>query len=150
MGAAPGPWLGRFKAAVYGGLAPDTVFQVPRADGSGETRLTLDALQQQIARISPGQKIAYITDAAYTPENQRRIVSLAQDADHLFIEAAFLEEDRAAAEEKAHLTARQAGEIARLSRARQMTIFHFSPRYRGREDQLYREAEDAFAGGQAS
>ncbi|MCF8049852.1 MAG: ribonuclease Z [Desulfobacterales bacterium] len=150
MGAAPGPWLGQFKAAVYGGRAPDTVFQVPRAGGSGETRFTLEALQKQIARITPGQKIAYITDTAYTPENQQRIVSLAEDADHLFIEAAFLEEDRAAAEEKAHLTARQAGRIARLSRARRMTIFHFSPRYRGREDQLYREAEEAFSGRQLS
>ncbi len=150
MGAAPGPWLGQFKAAVYGGLAPDTVFQVPRTGGSGKARFTLDALQKQITRISPGQKITYITDAQYTPANRQRIVSLAEDADHLFIEAAFLEEDSAAAEEKSHLTARQAGEIARLSRARRMTIFHFSPRYRGREEQLYREAEEEFAGGPAA
>ncbi len=150
IGAKPGPWLGQFKAAVYGGLSPDTVFQVPWAAGGGKTRFTLDALQNKIARITPGQKIAYIADAAYTPENQKRIVSLAKDADHLFIEAAFLEEDCAAAEEKAHLTTRQAGQIARRCRARRMTIFHFSPRYRGREDQLYREAEEEFAGGPAS
>jgi ribonuclease Z len=150
MGAKPGPWLGQFKSALYGSLPPDTVFQVPCARGGGKTRFTLDALQKQIARITPGQKIAYITDAQYTPANQERIISLAKDADHLFIEAAFLEEDRATAEEKAHLTARQAGRIARLSQARRMTIFHFSPRYRGREKQLYQEAEGAFAGRQVS
>ncbi len=146
LGAAPGPWLSRFKSALYGRQPPGTVFPVPLKTG-GDLRLPLAELAADIARISRGRKIAYVTDIAYSEKNLAKIVPLAEEADHLFIEAAFLDEDRQAARQKSHLTARQAGRIARLSKARRMTIFHFSPRYRGREAQIYREAEAAYRQG---
>ena len=40
--------------------------------------------------------------------------------------------------------ARQAGELAAKSGAKQFTIFHFSPRYLGQEDLLYQEATEAY------
>lgn len=69
-------------------------------------------LAEQITRRSPGQRLAYVADAADTLENQAAILSLAESADHLFIEAAFLEADREQALAKRHLTARRAGWLA--------------------------------------
>ena len=79
-----------------------------------------------------------------SPENKEKIISLAKDSDHLFIEAAFLEVHKNIAAEKYHLTARQAGTLAAKSGAKQFTIFHFSPRYVGQESLLYQEATEAY------
>jgi ribonuclease Z len=141
----PGPWLTRFKNALYGGTDPSSDFDLEPAAGKSGGRFILGELQQKIARISPGQKIAYITDVGDTPANREAIVAFARGADVLFIEAAFLHSEQQRAAAKHHLTARQAGEIAALAGARQFTVFHFSPRYEGREAELVREAREAYA-----
>ena len=64
----------------------------------------------------------------------------------LYCEAAFLEEDAHRARERYHLTAAQAGELARRAGARELRIFHFSPKYKGREQDLLDEAAAAFGG----
>ena len=38
-------------------------------------------LKRDILRIVPGQKIAYVTDAVYSPENAEKIILLARNAD---------------------------------------------------------------------
>jgi len=87
-----------------------------------------------------------VTDAAFHPANVARIVELARDADQLFIETPFLEEDATLAAGKRHLTAAQAGRIGRQAGARRLIPFHFSARYGERPDLLAREAARAFAG----
>ena len=103
-------------------------------------------LIEQILIRSPGQRIAYVTDLRYTPDNIARVVRLAGDADLLVCEAPFLHEDEALARARCHLTARQCGEIAREAGARRLAPFHFSPRYHGREHELLAEAGEAFGG----
>jgi ribonuclease Z len=44
---------------------------------------------RDVLTVTPGQKIAYITDAADTAANRKAIIGLVQNADLLFIEAAF-------------------------------------------------------------
>ena len=139
-----GPWLTRFKKALYSRSDPDSAFEVASAGNLKKKTFRLGRLADQIAIITPGQKIAYVTDVVYNNANTEKIIEFSGNADHLFIEAAFLDRDREMAEEKCHLTARQAGELAALAKARQFTIFHFSPRYLGQEDLLYREAAEAF------
>jgi len=73
-------------------------------------------------------------------------VALARRAHILYCEAAFLEEDAARARDRYHLTAAQAGELARLAEVGELRIFHFSPKYRGREEELRAEAAEAFGG----
>ena len=80
----------------------------------------------------------------YNESNAQKIVELVKNSDHLFIEASFLEEDRDIAEKKCHLTARQAGLIAGMAKVKQMTPFHFSPRYQGQGHILEKEAMDAY------
>lgn len=56
-----------------------------------------------------------VTDAADTVEIRGKGIKLARGADHLFIEAAFVDEDSDRARATAHLTAREAREIARAA-----------------------------------
>ena len=140
-----GPWLSRFKQALYRRIDPDSDFEVEIEGQQQKKQFKLGELAAKIALITPGEKITYISDVVYSGANEEKIVEFAKDADQLFIEAAFLDKDRVTAREKFHLTARQAGELAARSGAKQFTIFHFSPRYLGQEDLLYQEANEAYA-----
>lgn len=148
LGLTIGPWIRSFKRSLFEQRDPQSVFFVPdnRAQNQGR-EFVLGELADEIARITPGQKVAYIADAVYSPENREKLISLAAGADHLFIEAAFLDEDHQIAREKHHLTAKQAGTIARLAGVRQLTLFHFSPRYTDRGHLLEEEARRAFSQG---
>jgi ribonuclease Z len=144
LGLHPGPWLTRFKNALYAGTDPGSDFDLQTGVGNAGGRFVLGELQEKIARITAGQKIVYITDVGDTPANRAAIVAFARHADALFIEAAFLHSERVRAAAKHHLTAHQAGEIAALAGARQFSVFHFSPRYEGRDSELEREARGAY------
>lgn len=104
--------------------------------GVRERGFTLGDLADRISKRSPGRKIAYITDMIGTPENLDKAAQLAWKADHLFVEAGFLECEREVAREKYHLTAREAGQLANRAGVKEFTLFHFSPRYRHREQEL--------------
>ena len=135
-----GPWLSEAKRAARSG-EDETVEFAPVA---GE-RISLGQLFEAGAlRRAPGQRIVYATDLAYDPSNVARLSRLARGADQLFIEGGFLEEDRELAASKKHLTAYQAGEIARLAGVRAAWQMHLSPRYLGREDELRKEFERSF------
>ena len=135
-----GAWLRELKHAIVTGMGDDYPVQVP--DG---TARPLGALRDAVT-ITEGQKIGYVTDVAGTAANRRAIVSLVRDADILFIEAAFSDADKALAVERAHLTTREAGEIARTAHARRVEPFHFSPRYSGEEARMLLEVARAFRG----
>ncbi len=148
MGLGVGPWLREAKAAIVRGDPDDKEFHaVWRGDsGPQEKSVRLGDLRARAVTVTPGQKIAYVVDAVYSPANAERIVALAAGADSLFIEAMFLDQDAERAAARFHLTARQAGELARRAGVKRLVPFHFSPRYQGAGDTLRREAETAFAG----
>jgi len=144
LGLPVGPWLALFKKALFEEQNPATEITIPLVEGSDIRQYPLGKLAARIALITPGQKIAYITDAADTPANREKIRRLALDADQLFIEAAFLAADQEMAIRKRHLTAHRAGTLAGEARARQFAVFHFSPRYTNREQELMDEAAAAY------
>jgi ribonuclease Z len=145
IGLETGPWLNDFKLALFKDRDPHSEFIVSHGPNrSQKKQFVLNDLAKQIALVTPGQKIAYIVDVAYTQTNVSKIVELAEGADHLFIEAAFLDKDCDIAQKKYHLTARQAGHIAGMARVKQFTLFHFSPRYTGQADLLEQEAQKAY------
>ena len=146
MGLGVGPWLRELKEAVIRG-EPDETIIIAKWTEIGITReacYPLHELRKQILRIVSGQKVTYVTDVGYTPYNVEKIISLARNADLFFVESAFLDEDVEIAKRKMHLTARQAGEIARRANARRFVQFHFSPRYEGRAVELRHEAMSGF------
>jgi ribonuclease Z len=105
-----------------------------------------DALAEALILRRTGQRLAYVTDVRFTPENVTRILSLAGGVDLFVCEAAFLDEDRSLAAERSHLTARQAGWLAREAGAKRLAPCHLSPRYKGREQEIVDEAGEAFGG----
>jgi ribonuclease Z len=151
LGWEPGPWLSRVKALLRAGRSADTPVRVPVREGPAARlrTLPLGRIAAEAVIATPGEALAYVTDIRRSPENDRGVLELAAGADHFFCEAAFLQRDADHAERKHHLTAAQAGELARLAVARRLTIFHFSPKYEGEEQALQAEAEAAFRGGAA-
>ncbi|MDR3578916.1 MAG: MBL fold metallo-hydrolase [Oryzomonas sp.] len=141
LGLPTGHWLADLKRAIMRGEDDDKPFRVSwlGETGTKERHFTMGELKTTILNIVPGQRIAYVTDAANTPENAAKIIDLARGADVLFIEAAFLDADHAQAAERYHLTARQAGLLARQAGVARVIPFHFSPRYQGMEEALLKE-----------
>ena len=147
MGLPVGAWLVDFKNRILRGEPDDTDIRAWWKDEGKnvvERAFRLGSLREKIAKITPGQKISYISDAVYSEENARKIVELAHRSDIMFIEACFLDEDRDRAAEKYHLTAKQAGMLARRAEAKRMVIFHFSPKYKGIGQLLVEEANRAY------
>lgn len=144
LGLAPGPWLSEFKQALYNQADRTAKFKVNVDRQEAANLFTLGALADKIARITPGQKVTYVTDVVDSIANSEKIVKLARGSDHLFIEAVFLDQDRELAKKKHHLTARQAGQLAALAQVKQFTVFHFSPRYTGEEWRLQEEATASY------
>lgn len=143
-GLAVGPWLRDLKRALLEGAPDDTLVLAPRAE-AGPMTLELGALRD-VAALVPGQRIAYVTDLRFTAANAAAVERLARGADILFIETPFLEEDADQAGRRNHLTARQAGLLARRAGVKRIEPFHFSPRYESRAAELRAEAERAFLG----
>jgi ribonuclease Z len=137
-GFGPGQWLQALKQAVIEGADDDLPVPLP----AGETA-PLGSLRDLVS-VTRGQKIAYVSDVADTPRNRHAIANLARDADTLFLEARFAAADKEQANERAHLTTRACGEIARAAAVRRLEPFHFSPRYEGEEARMLSEVEAAF------
>ena len=136
MGLPAGPWLSELKEAIRGNKF-DAVITVEGRE------LSFSDLRE-VVNISHGQKFSYVVDALGSEENIKKTIELVKGSDLLYIETYFLESDRDKAKERYHLTAREAGMIAREAMVRKFEILHFSPRYTDDPEALLREAEDEF------
>lgn len=148
LGLSTGPWLRQLRQAVLAGAPEDTPIRVRWHDRVGEHDLVrpLGELRPVVLDIVAGQRFGYVTDLRHTEGNVRELEALLRGVDILFIESVFLDADREHAQRKNHLTARQAGAIARRLGARAVVPFHFSPRYEGRSAELLAEVQAAWAG----
>jgi ribonuclease Z len=148
LGVPAGPWLNQLKNAIRAGQSDDTVITArwPQAGGERHVDFTLAELRHRLVVETPGQKLAYVVDTVFSKDNVAKIVALADNVDVLFCESFFLDEDRDQAINRYHLTARQAGTLARLAGVKRLEVFHFSPRYDGVAERVYAEAEAAFKG----
>lgn len=149
QGLPVGPWLSGLKRAVLEGRPGDHPVPVfaRASEAEGAPTLPLSALREAVG-VTPGQRVAYVTDIADTPANRAAASELARGADLLAIEAPFAAADAAIAADRRHLTTRAAGEIARAAGVRRVEPFHFSPRYQeeGAEARLLAEVAAAFGG----
>jgi len=146
LGFPCGKWLNDFKDAVWRDDPDDFMVSITEKEAGGRVieQVPLLKLKDEIATISKGQKIVYVSDCRGTEANFEKIISFSGNADLLFCEASFLDRDREKASERGHLTAKQAGFVAREAGVKELRVFHFSPRYEGSQDKLYQEAEQEF------
>lgn len=131
-----GEWLGELKSAIRKNKS-DSFFTV-------KEKTYAFSEVKNIASISKGQKISYVVDAVNSEKNRKKIVELVKNSDVLYIETFFLDEDRKKARERYHLTAKEAGSIARKAGVGRLVPIHFSPRYINKSEKLIREAEVEF------
>lgn len=131
-----GPWLSKLKKAIREHALNDTIT-------IGDRKFTFAELKD-IANITKGQKLSYVADILGSEENIRKVVEMVKGSDILFIEAYFLDRDKDRAKERYHLTAKQAGRIAREGCIERLVVFHFSPKYMDIPQEVVKEAEEEF------
>ena len=107
-------------------------------------KLARDGAWTDLADVSEprrGQKFAFIMDTRLCDA----AFELADDTDLLVCESTFTDADAGLADQYAHLTAGQAGQIAAAAGVRRLVLTHFSQRYPD-TSQLLRDAAAAFDG----
>jgi ribonuclease Z len=147
-GLPVGGWLKDVKQYLWEGKPDDFRFTAVLFDEHRrmEREFALGDFTRQFLTITRGQKLAYVVDTRYDDANEARIVSLARDADLFYCESPYLDVDAEKARDRYHLTARQAGVLARKAGVRDLVVFHFSPRYTGQGETIEQEAQEAFRG----
>src|SRR5215467_11863107 len=145
-GLPVGGWLKDVKRYVWEEKPDDfrftaTLFDEHRRE---EREFVLGDIKTQFLTLTRGQKLAYVVDARYDDENEAKIIALAKRADLFYCESPYLDVDAEKARDRYHLTARQAGIMARKAEVRDLVVFHFSPRYTGQGEAIEREALEAF------
>jgi ribonuclease Z len=77
----------------------------------------------------PGTRLVHVGDVGGTDE----LLEVCRDADTLVIEATYLEEEAEMARDYAHMTARQAAQLALQTGVKHLILTHISRRYRERD-----------------
>ncbi|MBQ7158335.1 MAG: ribonuclease Z [Treponema sp.] len=97
--------------------------------------------EQVMGAKRSGRKFSYVTDTLYLPSIAKEV----RGSDLLICEGMFADDLADQAKEKKHMTARQAGIIARDAEVRRMAMIHYSPRYTDRElDTLLQQAREVY------
>jgi ribonuclease Z len=92
-----------------------------------------------VAETKRGFKISYCPDT----RPSKKTVKYCKESDILIHEAAFLEEDKDQAQDRKHSTAKEAAQIAKQSKSKQLMMLHLSPRYKSPEN-FEKEAKKVF------
>jgi ribonuclease Z len=147
-GLPVGGWLKDVKQYLWEGKPEEFRFTAVLFDEHRrmEREFVLGDFARQFLTITRGQKLAYVVDTRYDQDNEARIVALAKHADLFYCESPYLDIDAEKARDRYHLTARQAGIMARKAEVRDLVVFHFSPRYTGQGEVIEQEAIEAFRG----
>jgi ribonuclease Z len=93
---------------------------------------------QVLGPARPGTRLVHVGDTGRTDN----LLEVCQNADLLVIEATYLKEETEMAHNFAHLTARQAAELAQEANIKNLILTHISRRYRERD--VLSEAREVF------
>lgn len=114
----------RLEASGLSGKAVGELLKTGSLEWNGKT-----ISRQELTEIREGQSFAFVMDTRVCDGAAR----LAQDADLLCCEATFLSSEAEIAKLSGHMTALEAGILARDAGVRRLVIGHFSQRYENSE-----------------
>ncbi|OON80848.1 ribonuclease Z [Streptomyces tsukubensis] len=122
--------------AAHGIAGPD----VGRLQREGSLR---GVALEKVSEVRHGQRFAFVMDTRLCDG----VDALAEGCDLLVIESTFLDEDEQLATEHGHLTAGQAGRVARDAGVRHLVLTHFSQRYSEPEEFARQARAAGYEGG---
>jgi len=122
-----------------------------RAGDPADTRLEIDGgtfslktLAEQYFAVSPSTRVTYITDTALSEASRPGLLKLAHKATRLYCDSFYAQAQMKQAQQYRHMTATQAGELAKAAKVDQLILIHFSQRYAGKYEALIDEARAVF------
>ena len=124
LGLETGKWLTVLKNYIYANELEKIII-------AGDKKISVGELKDSVTKITCGYKIAYITDIQFSKKNIIKLKDFLKNTTFLFVEAPFLNKEKSRAKERYHLTAKQAGYIAKISNAKKVIPFHVSPIHTG-------------------
>jgi len=95
---------------------------------------------KDITYKQPQRKITFIFDTGMN----YNAIKIAKDSDLLICESTYIKADADKAEERDHLTAEQAAEIAKKAKVEKLILTHLSQRYEHKEKLILQEAKKIF------
>ncbi len=87
-----------------------------------------------------GKKVSFVLDT----ENNDKIIPFVKNSDLIICESSFSDELKDLAKEYSHMTAKQAGEIAKKSKSKKLILTHLSSRYEKDTKKILDEAKKVF------
>ncbi|MBI2629638.1 ribonuclease Z [Candidatus Pacearchaeota archaeon] len=95
---------------------------------------------KELTYLQEKKKITFVLDTAINPN----AIKLAENSDLLVTESTYTENEKVQAKDYLHLTAKQAGEIAKKSKSKRLILTHLSQRYEYKEKLVLNEAKKVF------
>ncbi len=129
----PGKWAQQLKQAY--------------AESKPEQRIEIEGIAYPASELfqwlqsEPGYRLGYIMDHHANEANHQKIRNLLHEADEVYIESYYTEEEKEFAEKNKHSTARQSGKVAREAQIKKAIPVHFSRRYHQEDGQQTVRAE---------
>lgn len=97
-------------------------------------------LSKNLTYTEKGKKISFVLDTIY----DKKIPVFVKNSDLLICESAFDEESEERAREFKHLTVKQAANIAKQSKSKQLVLTHISQRYAKNSEEILKQAKKYF------
>jgi ribonuclease Z len=94
----------------------------------------------QLTYIEPGKKVSFVLDTLYND----KIIPFVKDSDLLICESTYCSDKKEMAEEHKHLTAEQAGKIAKKGKVKKLILTHISGRYELKDKYVLGESKKFF------
>ncbi len=135
-----GSWVNEAITLLRASASLDAPVAVPVAGGT----LPLGELKDRYFVETPGSRVAYVTDTAWSDSVRPSLLRLAHRARRLYCDSFYAAAQSAQAEKHHHMTATQAAEFAREAGVDELVLIHFASRYSGRYERLLEEARAIF------
>jgi len=134
----PGPWIGEVHRALVDGVLDRKFVEIEGI------RVAVRTLADRYFAPSPGGRIAYVTDTAWSEASRPVLLRLAHKADRLYCDSFYGDAEAKSAEKHRHMTATRAANLAKEAKVQELILIHFAKRYAGRYDRLLEEARKIF------